>query len=271
MPAKIEEGVDVLQVQAIHKSFGPKKVLDGVGLRLRAGESLAILGRSGTGKSVLLKIITGLLKPDLGHVALWGQRTDDFGEDDWVPLRRRLGMVFQSGALFDSMNVFDNVAFPLRERKMHSEREIGDIVEERLGWVSLSGAGPLAPSELSGGMRRRVAVARTLAADPEFILYDEPTAGLDPITGRKIAHLMRDLDRKLNSTSVVVTHDIECARIVSSRWLYLARGQVLADGSPDEFFASSQEEVRDFLLADERAQKLPLSTTPPADLSAREP
>lgn len=250
---KIGSEVDVLEIQGLRKSFGPKKVLDGIDLCLRAGESLAVLGRSGTGKSVLLKLITGLFKPDAGQVALWGQRTGDFGEEDWVPLRRRLGMVFQSGALFDSMNVFENVAFPLRERKMHSESEIGDIVEERLEWVSLSGAGPLAPSELSGGMRRRVAVARTLAVDPEFILYDEPTAGLDPITGRKIAQLMRNLDRKLRSTSVVVTHDIECARIVSSRWLYLAHGKVLADGSPDEFFASSQAEVREFLLAEERA------------------
>jgi phospholipid/cholesterol/gamma-HCH transport system ATP-binding protein len=263
--------VDVLHVQGLHKSFGPKKVLDGIDLRLGAGEPLAILGRSGTGKSVLLKIITGLLQPDSGRVALWGQWTDDFSEDDWVPLRRRLGMVFQSGALFDSMNVFENVAFPLRERKMHSEAEIRDIVEARLEWVSLSGAGPLAPSELSGGMRRRVAVARTLAADPEFILYDEPTAGLDPITGRKIAHLMRDLDTKLKSTSIVVTHDIECARIVSSRWVYLSRGQVLADGSPEQFFASSEAEVREFLLVEEKAQKLPHSTAPGTHLSGKEP
>jgi len=120
-------------------------------------------------------------------------------------------------------------------------------------------------------LRRRVAVARTLAADPEFILYDEPTAGLDPITGRKIAHLMRDLDTKLKSTSIVVTHDIECARIVSSRWVYLSRGQVLADGSPEQFFASSEAEVREFLLVEEKAQKLPHSTAPGTHLSGKEP
>jgi phospholipid/cholesterol/gamma-HCH transport system ATP-binding protein len=265
------EPAEVLRLEAVHKSFGQNQVLAGVDLSLRTGESLAVLGKSGSGKSVLLKIITGLLRPDAGRVFLWEGKTDQLTEEDWLPLRRRLGMVFQSGALFDSMSVFDNIAFPLRERKMQPEHEIRRIVEERLEWVSLSDAGRLAPSELSGGMRRRVALARTLAVDPEFILYDEPTSGLDPITGRRIAQLMRDLDRKLNSTSVLVTHDIDCAHIVSSRWAFLSGGRLVQDGSPDTFFSSPLEEVREFLLAEEKAQKLPERTSVRASTSDPEP
>ncbi|MBI4604098.1 MAG: ATP-binding cassette domain-containing protein [Planctomycetes bacterium] len=177
-------GPEVLRLEGIAKSFGPKAVLDGVSLALRQGEHLAILGKSGSGKSVLLKVVTGLMEPDAGLLHLWGQPVLGLPEDAWVPFRRRMGMVFQSGALFDSMSVFDNIAFPLRELKIHCEDEIRGIVDERLEWVGLAGAGPLAVSELSGGMRRRVARARTLAGGPELILYDEPTTGLDPITGR---------------------------------------------------------------------------------------
>lgn len=243
----------VLRVSGVKKRFGGKIVLDGIDLVVRKGETIAILGRSGTGKSVLLKILTGLLAPDSGQVQLWGVDIAALTPRTWLPFRRRMGLVFQSGALFDSMSVHENVAFPLRERKMRDEPAIGRIVEQRLEWVGLPGAGPLSPSELSGGMRRRVAIARTLAVDPELVLYDEPTAGLDPLTGRKVALLMRDLDTKLGSTSVLVTHDLDCARIVANRWVYLSEGRILADGTPEEFLGSRVPEVRDFLLLEEPA------------------
>jgi phospholipid/cholesterol/gamma-HCH transport system ATP-binding protein len=269
MSASAKTGQEILRLEGVTKTFGQNLVLDRLSLSLAAGENLAILGRSGSGKSVLLKIIIGLLEPDSGVVSLWGQLTADLSEEDWVPLRRRMGFVFQSGALFDSMSVFDNVAFPLLERRIQSESEIQRIVAERLEWVGLKDAGRLSPSELSGGMRRRVALARTIAVNPEFLLYDEPTAGLDPLTGRKISRLMRDLDNKLKSTSILVTHDIECARMVSSRWAYLSNGKVLADGAPQEILSSQEPEIREFMLppAEEsiahKAQDLPSSSRGP--------
>jgi phospholipid/cholesterol/gamma-HCH transport system ATP-binding protein len=252
-------GGDVLRVEGLRVAFGTKVVLDGLDLTVRQGENLAVLGKSGIGKSVLLKVITGLITPDAGRVFLWGTDVTDLGEDDWRPLRRRMGMVFQAGALFDSMNVFENVAFPLRERKGVPEEEIERIVRERLEWVELPEVEGLSVSELSGGMRRRAALARTLAADPEFVLYDEPTTGLDPVTGRKIARLMRDLDTRLGSTAIIVTHDIECARTVASRWAYLSRGRVVADGPRDDVLRSQDPEVREFLLGLEPARDLPWS------------
>ena len=248
---------EILRVEGLRVAFGDKVVLDGLDLTLREGETLAVLGKSGIGKSVLLKVITGLILPTAGRVALWGTEIDGLSEDAWGPLRRRMGMVFQAGALFDSMSVFENVAFPLRERKGIPEEEIERIVQERLEWVELRDTQDLAVAQLSGGMRRRLAVARTLAADPKFILYDEPTTGLDPVTGRKIALLMRDLDKKLGSTAIIVTHDIECARTVASRWAYLSQGRLVADGSPDDLFRSEDPEVREFLLGLEPARDLP--------------
>jgi phospholipid/cholesterol/gamma-HCH transport system ATP-binding protein len=255
---------EVVRLESVSKRFGKKVVLDRLSLTLREGEDLAILGKSGSGKSVLLKLITGLLKPDQGRLYLWGQPTEGLGEVGWGPLRRRMGLVFQSGALFDSLSVFENIAFPLRERKTCSEAEIRRLVEERLQWVHLAGAGQLAISELSGGMRRRVALARTLAGSPELMLYDEPTTGLDPITGRKVSSLMRDVDRKLKTSSILVTHDLDCSRTVSSRWAYLAGGSVLADGSPDEFLRSQHAEIREFLAGEDLAQELPPVTSPDA-------
>lgn len=225
-------------------------VLDHLDLCLHAGENLAILGKSGTGKSVFLKLVTGLMQPDAGTITLFGQSTTELSERNWLPLRRRLGVLFQSGALFDSMSVGDNVAFPLREER-RSEEEIAQVVAERLEWVGLPGTEARRPSELSGGMRRRVALARTLALKPELLLYDEPTAGLDPITSRRVGRLLSELGERLQSTSILVTHDTSAARRVSRRWGYLGDGRLLADGVPDEVMRSAEAEVRDFFHGEE--------------------
>ena len=237
----------LVEVKGLRKSFGPLKVMDGLDFTLSRGENVAILGQSGSGKSVLLKVIIGLLDPDEGEVSLWGRPIAGLEEGELNALRRRMGMVFQSGALFDSMTVFENLSFPLVEYGVTDEEHLKKVVRERLAWVDLSGIEDQFPSELSGGMRKRVALARTLAADPELILYDEPTTGLDPLTSRKISSMIHDIDERVKSTSIVVTHDLDCARKVAGRWCYLSGGRILADGTPDELFKSSNEEVRSFL------------------------
>jgi phospholipid/cholesterol/gamma-HCH transport system ATP-binding protein len=222
----------IVEVRGLMKSFGERRVLEGVDFDLRAGENLAILGRSGTGKSVLLKILIGLLSPDGGKVRIWGDSVLGFDDRLWKPVRARMGLVFQGGALFDSMNVFENITGKVREV---------------LDWVGLGDTEEFSPSDLSGGMRKRVALARTMSVAPELILYDEPTTGLDPQTGRRISELMRDLGRRLGSTAVVVTHDVDCAFTVADRWIFLDAGRVVADGTPREILASRVPELRDFL------------------------
>lgn len=251
-----QEAEVVLRFSGVNKSFGDRSVLKDLDFVVRKGEHVAILGGSGIGKSVLLRLVVGLLTPDEGQVELWGQSTTGLSEEGWVPLRRRIGMVFQSGALFDSMTVFENVAFPLRERRQHTEAELRQIVAERLDWVGLPDVAEQYPDELSGGMKRRVALARTLAFSPEFVLYDEPTTGLDPRTSERISILMRELESKLNSTVILVTHDIACARVVASRWAYLAGGRVVADGPPAELLVSDNQELREFLNAGNSARDL---------------
>ena len=238
----------VAQLEGIHKRFRQNPVLEGIDLSLEAGDTLAILGGSGTGKSVLLKILMGLLQADQGRVRLFGTDATDLDEVAWEPLRRRSSMLFQAGALFDSMSVFENVAFPLVQRRVDRDR-IRQIVQERLEWVELPEIGSQRPVDLSGGMRKRVALARAIATDPELILYDEPTTGLDPLTGKKIAELIRSLNNRLGSTSIVVTHDIVCAGIVADRWIFLAGGRVLAEGSPAQMRQSGPPEVQEFLQA----------------------
>jgi len=242
------EDVPVIELTGVHLSFRGNPVLRGLDLSVSAGNSLAILGQSGTGKSVLLKIILGLLAADEGRVRIFGTDATRLSERAWEPIRRRSGMLFQGGALFDSMNVADNVAFPLREQGFPPER-IGDLVEERLEWVGLGGKGRVKPAELSGGMRKRVALARTIVTDPELMLYDEPTTGLDPLTGKKIAELIRDLNGRLGSTSIVVTHDLVCASIVAERWAFIGGGRILADGSPADLRHSGPAELKEFLDA----------------------
>jgi phospholipid/cholesterol/gamma-HCH transport system ATP-binding protein len=246
--ASAETNGAVIRLRDVHKSFRTVKALEGVDLEVGAGESLAVLGGSGSGKSVLLKIITGLIRPDRGEVWVFGTRADPLDEDGWEPLRVRAGMLFQGGALFDSMSVGENVAFPLRERKVDPAR-IRDVVKERLSWVGLEDTAGRRTSELSGGMRKRVALARAIVTDPQLILYDEPTTGLDPLTGRRIAELIRGLNRRLGSSSIVVTHDLVCASIVADRWAFIGEGRILCDGPPSQLRRLGCQDLDDFLSA----------------------
>ena len=220
-----------LELRDVAVSLAGRSILHDVNLSVAPGESIALIGQSGGGKSVLLRVILGLLRPSSGEVALWGSEVARAPEAEWNVARRRIGCVFQSGALFDSVSVFDNVAFPLREERV-PEDQIASIVAERLEWVDLAAHADRFPDELSGGMRRRVAVARTLAARPELILYDEPTTGLDPLTGRSISELIARLAARTGAASILVTHDLQSAQIVAPRWAFLSEGTIVADGPP---------------------------------------
>ena len=230
------EGI-IVEFRDVWKRYGPREVLAGVNLRIRRGEVLCILGPSGTGKSVALRHINGLTHPDEGDVLVFGESVVGLTEEQLSPVRRRVAMLFQGGALFDSMNVEQNVAFPLVEHTDKSPAEITETVAEKLRMVDLPGIQRKMPAELSGGMRKRVALARSIALEPEIILYDEPTTGLDPVTSEKIAQLIVDLNVRLQTTSVVVTHDIVTARTVADRVAFLHQGRF-------QFLGTFQEAAR---------------------------
>jgi phospholipid/cholesterol/gamma-HCH transport system ATP-binding protein len=238
----------VVSVRDLHKAFGRHEVLTGVSLDVRRGETVVVLGGSGEGKSVLLKHINGLLRPDSGEVVVLGCPVSRLPEDELVALRRRVSYIFQQGALFDSLTVGENVAFPLREHTQLLDDEIEERVETLLGRVGLGGTQRLAPAELSGGMRKRVAVARGLAMEPEVVLYDEPTAGLDPLTGLAITRLIKEVTSNTDATSVVVTHDLGVAKEIADRVAFLSRGRFGFTGPLAE--AAEQEgPVADFVRA----------------------
>ena len=231
----------------LYKRFGPVIVFQGVSLAVQERESVVILGPSGTGKSVLLKHIVGLLRPDSGEVYFRDERVDNKTERELEPIRRRFGFLFQGGALFDSMTVFENVAFPMREHTNFKEEEIRERVAAKLAMVGLDGTQGKMPAELSGGMRKRVALARAIALEPEVVLYDEPTTGLDPIRSDVINELILKLNDELHVTSVVVTHDMTSAFKVADRLVMLSEGKVIAEGKADDFRHSRNEEVRRFV------------------------
>jgi len=231
----------------LHKSFGTLTVLDGITLSIPQRQSIVILGPSGTGKSVLLKHIIALLKPDKGEVYFRDQRIDQLSERALEPIRKRFGFLFQLGALFDSMNVFENVAFPLREHGTFSEEQIKNTVANKLGMVGLDGTQNKMPAELSGGMKKRVALARAIALDPEVVLYDEPTTGLDPIRADVINELILKLNDELHVTSIIVTHDMASAFKVADRIVMLSNGKVITDGTPDQIRNCTNEEVQRFI------------------------
>ncbi len=241
----------IIELRGVSKAFGRQRVLDGIDLRLERGRTTVIIGRSGTGKSVLLKHIVGLLRPDRGEVYFEGQRTDNLRESRMAPIRRQISFVFQLNALFDSMSVGENVAFPLVEnlRGRVDRRRVAEVVANRLALVGLTGFEAKRPAELSGGEKKRVALARAIAMEPppKVILYDEPTAGLDPQRSDAINKLIRTLQREVNVTGVVVTHDMRSAAEVGDRVLMLWNGRFIADGAPTDVLKSSEEHVRRFV------------------------
>ena len=242
----------VVELRGVSKAFGSKVVLDAVDLSVRRGEVLVILGGSGTGKSVTLRHMNGLTHPDAGEVLVDGVEVSRLPEEDLGPVRRKVGMLFQMGALFDSMTVFENVAFALWEHTAMTDSEVGARVREVLGFVNLApDVMPLLPSSLSGGMRKRVSLARTIALKPDILLYDEPTTGLDPVTSMTINRLIVDLNMRLATTSVVVTHDIASALFVADRIAFLEKGRFAFVGTPDEARRSDVAALRAFLAAEE--------------------
>jgi phospholipid/cholesterol/gamma-HCH transport system ATP-binding protein len=237
----------LITIRNVHKSFDGKAVLRGVSLEVSAGQTLCIIGESGCGKTVLLKHVIGLIQPDAGEVIFDGHDLSSASEKQLVKLRTRFGMVFQGAALFDSLNIAENVAFPLREHARMGEREMAEVVGRKLAQVGLAGIQLKMPAELSGGMKKRVALARAIALDPEVILYDEPTTGLDPIMADVINELILRTQRTMNATSIVVTHDMTSAYKVSDRIVMLHGGEIIADGTPEDIQNTRDATVRQFI------------------------
>jgi phospholipid/cholesterol/gamma-HCH transport system ATP-binding protein len=243
----VSEGETLIELAGVEKSFGSLAVLRGVDLKIRAGETFTILGGSGSGKSVCLKHMVRLLRADRGRVTVLGVDITDLPEPELIPIRTAVSMIFQSAALFDSLPVYENVAYPLREHRKWDESRIAARVHECLEAVGLAGVERKMPAELSGGMRKRVGVARGIALEPRVILYDEPTTGLDPANQRRVGELIRSLQRRLGVTSVVVTHELELCFSISDRVALLKRGRIAAQGSAESMRDSDHPDVRAFL------------------------
>jgi len=241
-------GEPAIEFRGVRKAFRDKPVLRGVDLAIAAGETFTILGGSGSGKSVCLKHMIGLLRCDAGEISVLGRDVSRLPERDWVALRRDFGMVFQGAALFDSLTVYENVAYPIREHMSWSEQQVQERVRECLDGVGLVGTEALMPAELSGGMRKRVGVARAIALRPRIVLYDEPTTGLDPANSRRIGQLIAALQAGLEATSVVVTHDLELCFAVSDRVALLREGRLAVEGPAEEVRAHA--ELRAFVEGD---------------------
>ena len=243
----------LIRLVDLHKRFGQLVVLDGVDLQVQKGKTLVVLGASGSGKSVMLKHMVGLLRPDRGEVYFGDTRVDTLGEADLVPIRRKFGYLFQQGALFDSLTNLENVAFPLKQHTKLDNDAIVAKSQRALTLVGLPQVGPKMPSEVSGGQRKRVALARSIVLEPEAILYDEPTTGLDPIRSDVINELVLKLQRELSITSIVVTHDMHSALKVGDRIVMLHKGKMIFDGTPDEVRHTDNDIVHRFVegIADE--------------------
>jgi len=243
-----------IELKHVSKRFGTLVVLRNLNLSIERGQSLVVIGASGTGKSVMLKHIVGLLRPDAGEVWFDGKRVDSLPERALVDVRTRFGFLFQMGALFDSLSVAENIAFPIVEHTHKPKDEIDRIVAQKLRLVGLPEAGAKMPGELSGGQKKRVALARAIALDPEIILYDEPTTGLDPVRSDVINELILKLQRELKVTSIVVTHDMNSAFKVADRIVMLHEGRIIFDGTPDEIQRSDDPDVKRFVQgeADEK-------------------
>lgn len=239
--------MSMIKISNLKKYFGPKRVLDGVDLDIDKGKITVIIGRSGEGKSVLIKHIIGLLKPDDGRILLEGQEISSMSERDWGEVRKRFGMLFQGAALFDSMTVGENVGFPLKEHTDLPDEDIMKVVGEKLRRVGLVGVEQMMPAELSGGMKKRVGLARAIVMDPEIVLFDEPTTGLDPIMSDSIADLVLDTQRSLQTTYILITHDIPFTYKIADKIAMLHEGRIIEQGSVEDMKKNQNPVVRQFL------------------------
>ena len=237
----------VVKIRNLSKSFGAQVVLKDVNFHLNEGENLVVLGKSGSGKSVLIKCIVGLLHPDGGSIEVLGENVRDLKSKGLDELRKKIGFLFQSGALYDSMTVRQNLEFPLRRiRRELNQAEIDDKIREVLENVGLADSIDKMPSQLSGGMRKRISLARTIVVDPRVMLYDEPTTGLDPVTSDEISQLIDSIQKKYKTSSIIITHDIECARMTANRVIMLMEGAVYMEGRLDEFENSKDLMIKSF-------------------------
>jgi phospholipid/cholesterol/gamma-HCH transport system ATP-binding protein len=247
IPTKTKGSDQVIEIINLRKGFGAQEVLTNVSLQLFKGENLAVLGKSGSGKSVLIKCIVRLFDPDSGTINVLGEDVSTLSIESLGELRKKIGFLFQSGALYDSMTVRQNLEFPLKRiKKGLSQKEINEKINEALENVGLSDALNKMPSELSGGMRKRISLARTIVVDPMIILYDEPTTGLDPATSDEISSLINEVQKKYKTSSLIITHDIECARNTANRVIMLHEGEVYKNGELKEFENSSDTLIRSF-------------------------
>mgnify|MGYP003600225279 CR=1 FL=1 len=237
----------VIEVKGLNISFGDNHVLRNLDLVVTKGENVVVLGKSGSGKSVLIKCIIGLMKPDSGTISVFNEDIISLSSDELDRIRMKIGFLFQSNALYDSMTVRENLEFPLRRQGIQkTKEEVDAIVKEALTNVGLPETEDMMPAELSGGMKKRIALARTLILKPEIILYDEPTTGLDPITGKEISNLMLEIQKKYNTTSIIISHDIYCVKIVANRIVMLIDGKTYANGSYKELKESNDIKIKSF-------------------------
>ena len=237
----------MITINHVNLTINERKILNDINLEIKKGETLVILGASGSGKSTVLKLMTGLIKPCSGSIFIKGVKADSLNEFEWNELRKFMGMVFQYSALFDSMTVKENVAFGLRQHTKLKEQEIERIVKEKLNMVGLEGTEEVYPSELSGGMKKRVSLARAVAMEPEIILYDEPTSGLDPIRSTDISLVIKNTQKIMKTTSVVVTHDLKSAEMIADRVAFLYKGTFIKIGTMKELMQSDDSRVRQFM------------------------
>lgn len=246
-PERTHKAESVIKIKGLKKSFGDNHVLRDFNVDLLEGENLVVLGKSGSGKSVLIKCIIGLMYPNAGTIEVFGEEIPELSHDDIDKMREKVGFLFQSNALYDSMTIRQNLEFPLRRHWIKTTKEsVTDLVMEALTNVGLAGTVDMMPAELSGGMRKRIALARTLILKPKIILYDEPTTGLDPITGREICNLILEIQKKYNTSSIIISHDMNCVKITANRIVMLIDGICYATGTYDELSRSSDKRIKEF-------------------------
>ncbi len=236
----------VVQIAHLKKSFGTNNVLVDINLNIKKGENVVVLGKSGSGKSVLIKCLVGLIEPDDGKLIVFDKNMLELNNKELNAMRKKIGFLFQSGALYDSMSVRENLAFPLRDAKDLSKEDITKLIEEALANVGLSDSIDKSPVELSGGMRKRLGLARTLILKPDIMLYDEPTTGLDPITSKEISELIIKVQKQNNTSSIIITHDMPCAKITANRIVVFKEGQIAAEGTYEELEKSEDDWIRSF-------------------------